>query len=62
MPLTSTNTAVGDTITLCVPQKAGQCRQVSLLKFYTGYIGPRGEFYPSRRPTVDQLKKVYGNV
>lgn len=52
--------ADGETVTINVPNSNGSFTPVRLTKADHGYRGPQGEFYPGR-PTVDQLKALYGS-
>jgi hypothetical protein len=51
--------APSDIVTINVPDSKGGYVAVKLVKTKDGYIGPQGEFYPGR-PTIDQLKALYG--
>jgi hypothetical protein len=48
-----------DTVTIWITNSNGSQNSVRLRKDGPGYIGPRGERYPSL-PTEDQLRSVYG--
>ncbi|MGB7568622.1 MAG: hypothetical protein WBM07_12240, partial [Chitinivibrionales bacterium] len=52
--------AIGDSVTLYIPNSKGRFTPVTLIKRANGYSGPQGEFYPNN-PTIAQLKAVYGN-
>jgi len=49
----------GETVVINVPNSDGSYTPVTLTKYGDGYIGPQGEYYPGR-PTVEQLKVLYG--
>jgi len=49
-----------DVIIVNIPSVEGGYVPVKLIKFKNGYLGAQGEFYPGR-PTVEQLKVLYGN-
>lgn len=48
-----------NTVTVHVTNSNGSIIAVKLQKSGPGYIGPRGEYYPTL-PTEDQLRPVYG--
>jgi len=48
-----------NTVTVNVTNSNGSVIQVKLRKQGVGYVGPRGEYYPTL-PTEDQLRPVYG--
>ncbi|MFA5424747.1 MAG: glycine zipper domain-containing protein [Phycisphaerae bacterium] len=48
-----------NTVTVHVTNSNGSIIAVNLQKSGPGYIGPRGEYYPTL-PTEDQLRPVYG--
>ncbi len=48
-----------DVVTIWITNSNGSQKAVRLRKDGPGYIGPRGERYPSL-PTEEQLKPVYG--
>lgn len=50
----------GETVSINIPNSNGSFTVVTLVKQKDGYIGPQGEYYPGR-PTVEQLKVLYGN-
>ena len=51
---------VPQTLVINVPNSNGSFTPVTLQPASNGtYVGPRGEVYPTR-PTVDQLKQMYG--
>jgi hypothetical protein len=50
----------GETVTINIPNSNGSYTSVTLVKNNNGYTGPQGEYYPGR-PTVEQLKALYGN-
>jgi len=52
--------AIGDSVTLYIPNSKGRFTPVTLIKRANGYSGPQGEFYPNN-PTIAQLRAVYGN-
>jgi hypothetical protein len=49
----------GPSITINIPNSNGSFTSVKLVKYKDGYLGPQGEYYPGR-PTVDQLRVLYG--
>jgi len=49
----------GPSITINIPNSNGSFTSVKLVKYKNGYLGPQGEYYPGR-PTVDQLRVLYG--
>lgn len=49
----------GQPITLNIPNASGGFTPVKLVKYKNGYLGPQGEYYPGK-PTVDQLRVLYG--
>jgi len=48
------------TVVINVPNSNGSYTPVILVKTNNGYIGPQGEYYLGR-PTVDQLRALYGS-
>lgn len=52
--------AIGDTVTVNVPNSHGGFTPVKLVKHRKGYTGPQGEYYMNH-PTVTQLKVLYGD-
>lgn len=48
-----------NTVTVNINNSNGSVSQVRLKKHGVGYVGTRGEYYPSL-PTEDQLRPVYG--
>ncbi|MHC4574492.1 MAG: glycine zipper domain-containing protein [Planctomycetota bacterium] len=48
-----------NTVMVKVTNSNGSIVQVPLKKQGVGYVGPRGEYYPTL-PTEDQLRPVYG--
>ncbi|MGE5197208.1 MAG: DUF6515 family protein [Deltaproteobacteria bacterium] len=66
-PVMNSNVAVvptpesyGQTVTINIPNSNGSYTAVTLTRRGNGYVGPQGEYY-SGRPTVDQLRALYGN-
>jgi hypothetical protein len=57
---TGSTDAIGDTVTVYVPNANGRFTPVNLIKAKNGYSGPQGEFYPNH-PTIAQLRALYGN-
>jgi hypothetical protein len=53
---------VGDreTITINVPWSGGGYITITLVRYTNGFVGPRGEFYPTL-PTGEELRVRYGN-
>lgn len=49
----------GENVVINVPNSDGSYTAVTLTKYRDGYIGPQGEYYPGK-PTVEQLKALYG--
>jgi len=49
----------GPSITINIPNDNGSFTPVKIVKYKDGYLGPQGEFYPGK-PTVDQLRVLYG--
>jgi len=46
-------------LTFQVPNANGSITKVTLVKADDGYLGPEGEYY-RKKPTLKQLKKMYG--
>ena len=46
-------------VVINIPNSNGSYTPVTLWKSFDGYVGPQGEYYPGR-PTVEQLKVLYG--
>ncbi|MBU2101842.1 MAG: DUF6515 family protein [Candidatus Omnitrophota bacterium] len=49
-----------ETVTLNVPRFSGGYTAITLVRYSNGFVGPRGEFYPTL-PTGEQLRVEYGN-
>lgn len=58
--VTPQQTFSGETVTINIPNSNGSYTPVTLVRRGNGYVGPQGEYY-SGRPTVDQLRALYGN-
>ena len=58
-PVVTTSAAV-ETLIINIPNSNGSYTPVTLVRQGNGYIGPQGEYYASR-PTVAQLKVLYGS-
>jgi hypothetical protein len=48
-----------NTVVVNMTNRNGSISQVHLRKYGVGYLGTRGEYYPTM-PTEDQLRMVYG--
>jgi hypothetical protein len=53
------STPPGKSYTVNIPNDDGTFTTVKLVKYKDGYTGPQGEYYPGK-PTVDQLRVLYG--
>lgn len=58
-PIAPAEMPPGESVTISIPNSNGSFTSIKLVKYKDGYLGPQGEYYPGR-PTVDQLRVLYG--